>query len=325
VTGISADPPSRRRNLIEEDFMSTTALRSGTAGHGVAGGADTKGRIGPGLAGYWLSAALAVAALATGATTFLAKDSILGPAAAVGCARGTALVIAVVVTPLMVGAMLMAARGSLRAVVVWLGAAGYLLYNAVVLLFATPYNRFFLLYVAMFSLALWSIGTVLVQTDVARLTQQVTGRLPARGIAIYAWIVVALNAMIWLRGIAPTLTANDPGSFLVASGVTTQPIYIQDLAVWLPLMAVSAFWLWRGRDWGYLMTSALLIVWMLEAFGIGTDQWFGSQADPSSVLASAAMTPAFLAWAAVGAIPVVLALRPLRRERSLTAPTMEGI
>jgi hypothetical protein len=37
------------------------------------------------------------------------------------------------------------------------------------------------------------------------------------------------------------------------------------------------------------------------------------------------MTPAFLAWAAVGAIPVVLALRPLRRERSLTAPTMEGI
>lgn len=285
----------------------------------------SRGRIGPGPASYWLSAGLAVAALAASVTTFLAKDSIVGPAAAVGCARGTALVIAAVATPLMVGSMLMALHGSLRAVVVWLGAAGYLLYNAFVLLFATPYNRFFLLYVAMFSLALWSIGTVLVQTDVARLAGQVTGGFPRRGIAIYAWMVVALNAMIWLRGIAPTVTATDPGSFLLASGVTTQPIYIQDLAVWLPLMTVSAFWLWRGRDWGYLLTSALLIVWMLEAFGIGIDQWFGSQADPSSVLASAVMTPAFLAWAAIGAVPVVLTLRPLRREHAPKVPMMEGI
>jgi hypothetical protein len=107
--------------------------------------------------------------------------------------------------------------------------------------------------------------------------------------------------------------------------VTTQPVYIQDLAVWLPLMAVAALWQWRGRDWGYLMTSALLIVWVLEAVGIGTDQWFGSQADPSSVLASAAMTPAFLAWAVVGVVPVVLALRPLHREDALAAPPMEGI
>ena len=293
--------------------------------HGMTGRVDPIGRIGPGRAGYLLTAGLAAAALAAGAATFLAKDSIAGPAAAVGCARGTALVVAVLATPLMVGSMLMARRGSLRAVVVWLGAAAYLLYNAFVLLFATPYNRFFLLYVAMFSLALWSIGTVLVQSDVARLRRQVTGSLPAHAIAIYAWIVVALNALIWLRGIVPTITAADPGSFLVASGVTSQPVYVQDLAVWLPLMAVAASWLWRGRAWGYLLTSSLLVLWVLEAFGIGTDQWFGSQADPGSVLASAAMTPAFLTWAAVGVVPVVLALRPLRRESAASVPTTEGI
>jgi hypothetical protein len=257
--------------------------------------------------------------------TFLSEESIAGPAAAVGCARGTALVVAVVATPMMVGSMLLAMRGSLRAVVVWLGAAGYLLYNAFVLLFATPYNRFFLLYVAMFSLALWSIGTVLVQTDPARLARQAAGRFPAHGIATYAWIVVALNALIWLRGIVPTITAADPGSFLLASGVTSQPVYIQDLAVWLPLMAVSAYWLWRESDWGYVLTSALLVLWVLEAFGIGIDQWFGSQADPGSVLASAAMTPAFLTWAAIGVVPVVLALRPLRRESAAPVPTTEGI
>lgn len=61
------------------------------------------------------------------------------------------------------------------------------------------------------------------------------------------------------------------------------------------------------------------------AVSIGTDQWFGSQADPDSVRASTAMTPAFLAWAAIGAVPVVRALRPRRPETADSTPTMEGI
>jgi hypothetical protein len=283
------------------------------------------GPTGPGRASYGLAAGLAVVALALGLSTLLLPDQLAGPAAAVGCARGTALVVATLATPLLVGAMWQAARGSQRAVVVWLGAAGYLLYNAVVLLFATPYNRFFLLYVAMLSLALWSIGALLLQVDVAVIARSVEGRVPAHGIAVYAWVVVTLNALIWLKGIAPTVTASDPSSFLADSGVSTQPVYIQDLAVWLPLMAVSAYWLWRGRPWGYVLTSALLVTWVLEAFGIGVDQWFGSQADPASSLASAAMTPAFLTWAAVGLVPVVLALRPLRPQVHVSRRTTEGI
>lgn len=62
--------------------------------------------------------------------------------------------------------------------------AGYLLYNAVMFLFATPYNPLFPAYLAMFSLALWSIGGVLVQTDVTALHRQVTGRLPVGAIGI---------------------------------------------------------------------------------------------------------------------------------------------
>jgi hypothetical protein len=282
----------------------------------------------PGRASYWLAAGLAVVAVAAGLATLLAKDQIAGPAAAVGCARGTALVVAGVATPIMIGAMRSVARGSERALIVWLGSAGYLLYNAVVLLFATPYNRFFLLYVAMLSLAAWSIGALLVHVDVADMARRITGPLPSHGIAVYAWVVVTLNALIWLKGIAPTITAADPASFLAEAGVSTQPVYIQDLALWLPLMATAAYWLWRGRPWGYLLTSALLITWVLEAFGIAVDQWFGSIADPTSSFASAAMTPAFLTWAALGMVPVVLALRPLRprypHDRGARRPT-EGI
>jgi hypothetical protein len=259
---------------------------------------------------------LAMASLTAGVATFVAKDSIAGPAVSVGTARGTALVIAMVAVPVLLAAMWSTSRGSLRALVIWLGAASYLLYNAVMFLFATPYNRFFLAYVAMFALALWSIVAVLTQTDVAGVARHVTGRLPAHGIAIYAWTVALLNALVWLRTIIPTMTAENPGAFLLGSGFSTHPVYIQDLAVWIPLMVVAVVWLWRGLPWGYLLTASILALWVLEALGIAVDQWFGSQADPTTDFASAAMSPAFLAWAVIGLIPLALALRPLRRDRN---------
>jgi hypothetical protein len=257
---------------------------------------------------------LAMASLTAGVATFVAKDSIAGPAVSVGTARGTALVVAMVAVPVLLAAMWSSSRGSLRALVIWLGAAGYLLYNAVMFLFATPYNRFFLAYVAMFALALWSIGAVLTQTDVVGVARNVTGRLPAHRIAIYAWTVALLNALVWLRTIIPTMTAENPGAFLVGSGFSTHPVYIQDLAVWIPLMVVAAAWLWRGLPWGYLLTASILALWVLEALGIAVDQWFGSQADPTTGFASAAMSPAFLAWAFIGLIPLGLAMRPMRRD-----------
>jgi len=268
---------------------------------------------GPGRTSYWLSAGLAVTAMTAGVATFVSTDSIAGPAVSVGTARGTALVVAAVAVPMLLAAMGWSSRGSLRAIIVWLGTAAYLLYNAVMLLFGTPYNRFFLAYVAMFAFALWSIVAVLVQSDVAGLARHLVGRLPAHGIAVYAWTVAGLNALVWLRTIIPTITAEHPGSFLVGSGFSTHPVYIQDLAVWIPLAVVAAAWLWRGLPWGYLVLSSLLVLWVIEALGIATDQWFGSQADPSTDFASASMTPAFLAWAVVGLIPLYLALRPLHR------------
>jgi hypothetical protein len=266
---------------------------------------------------------LAMASLTAGVVTFVAKDSIAGPAVSVGTARGTALVVAMVAVPVLLAAMWSSRRGSLRALVIWLGAAGYLLYNAVMFLFATPYNNFFLAYVAMFAFALWSIGAVLTQTDVAGVARHVTGRLPAHGIAIYAWTVALLNALVWLRTIIPTITAENPGAFLLGSGFSTHPVYIQDLAVWIPLMVVAAAWLWRGLPWGYLLTASILALWVLEALGIAVDQWFGSQADPTTDFASSAMSPAFLAWAVIGLIPLGLALRPLRRDSN--RPDRTGI
>src|SRR5262249_44268504 len=176
--------------------------------------------------------------------------------------------------------------GSARAVLCWLGAAGFVLYNSVLFVFATPFNQLFLLDVAMLALAAWSAGVLLWQTDVAGLGRSFADRAPVRGVAVYVWVIVTLNALVWLRAIVPALTGSGQAAFLRGTGLPTNPVYVQDLALWLPLIAVAAAWLWRRRAWGYVIIGATLVMWILEGAGLAVDQWYGHAADPASPVAS---------------------------------------
>ncbi|MEA2635955.1 MAG: hypothetical protein QOH92_2722 [Chloroflexota bacterium] len=260
---------------------------------------------------YWLSGALAVVATVAGVATFFVPNLLGGPAVMNGSARGTALVIFAIAVPTLIIAMLATSRGSLRALIIWLGAAAYLLYNSLVLLVLTPANRLFLLYVAMLSLSIWSISALIRQIDVGALRDRFSLGLPARGIAIYTAVIVLLNALIWLRGIVPTIFASGSPAFLNGTGVATNIVYVQDLAFWLPLMAAAAIWLYRRKPWGYLVIGSVLTMWVIESISIAVDQWFGHNADPASSIASVAFTPIFAVLAVVGIIPLYFYYRNL--------------
>lgn len=262
-------------------------------------------------AAYWLSGALATVATAAPAAMLVVPGILGGTPAMNGSARGTALVVLVLAVPTLLLSMLWAWRGSARAVLVWLGAVGYLLYNAVMFLFATPFNRLFLLYVAMLALALWSAGSVLSRLDARVFPNPSASRLWPRVIAIYSWVVVAFNALAWLRGIVPGLLGREAPAFLAGTGLLTSPVYVQDLAVWLPLTAIGAAWLWTRRPWGYVVVGALLTLWVLESASVAVDQWFGHTADPASPAASVAVVPLFAALAVVGLVALYVHLRHL--------------
>ncbi|HSK28162.1 MAG TPA: hypothetical protein VK894_14730 [Jiangellales bacterium] len=262
---------------------------------------------------YGLGAALAAATLAAAIPTLLdrdllGRDLLAGPEAMNGSARGTALVMAAVAVPVLLLSMRWASRGSARAVPVWLGATAYLLYNSVLLLFATPFNAAFLLYVLVLSLSLWTLVALLVHVDVWAFAERVAPTVPARSVAAYVWVVAGLNALIWLRVIVPAVAQGDD-SFLDGTGLPTNPVYVQDLAVWLPLAAVAAWWLWHRRPWGALVTGGVLVLWVAESLGIAVDQWTGSAADPASPVASAGVVPVFAVLALVGLLPVIALLR----------------
>jgi len=257
---------------------------------------------------YVLSLALAVIAAAASALTFFVPGILLGPAVTNGNARGTALVILVLAIPVLLLAIWFERRGSWRAVFVWLGAWFYLVYNAFLFLFLTPFNSLFLLYITFQSLALFSTLALVRAVDPGWTINSMR-RLPVKGLAIFVWTIVVLNAMAWLQEVVPAIVAENPASFLEGLGVATNAVYVQDLAFWLPLMTVAAWWMWQRRPLGILVTGSWLAFGAMESVGIAVDQWFGHRADPLSPHASDSLIPMMVALAIVNLIGVYFYLR----------------
>ena len=197
---------------------------------------------------YWLSSTLAVLALFASAVGVFFPQIFRDAAVTAGNARGTDLVILVVAIPALVISMALAARGSLRAQIVWLGALGYILYNAVFFAFAVVFNPLFLVYVAALSLALWALVTLLMAVDIPRLRAGFSRGLPVRAIALYLIVTTLLFALTWLRDIVPALLSGATPVSLEGTKMLTNPIQVVDLAVGFPLTILAAIWLWRRRS-----------------------------------------------------------------------------
>lgn len=264
----------------------------------------------------WLSSALAIVATASAALTFFLPGVLTGPAVTTGNARGTALVMMVAGVPALVVSMLRATRGSWRFHVVWLGVVMYLTYNGFLLIFGTPLNSLFLLYVATFSLGLFTLGTLVHATAPRAISDQLVD-VPRRGLAIYTWTIVGLNALVWLRGIIPTIGASEPAAVLDELGLTTNPSWVQDLAFWLPMAAVAAAWLWLRRPWGYVLVGAWLVYGLIESVGVAVDQLFGYAADPTTDHATPAGAVIFGTLALINLVPMYFYFRRGRTQGRL--------
>ena len=255
-----------------------------------------------------LSLVAALVAVVAAAWTFADPGLLHGPDAMQGSARGTALVLGAVAVPVLLASLCIAWRGSGSALLVLAGALLYAVYNAVLLLFLTPFNAAFLVYVALLGSAVWSLGYVAVTPQLWRIADLIAQRAPVRGIAVYVWVIAGLNTAAWLAKVTPSLGPY-PTPMLAGTGVQTNAIYVQDLAIWLPLAAVAALWLLRREARGVVVVAAVLGLWVIEGVSVAVDQWFGVHADPSSEVVSLTLVAPFLALAAIGLVPLWRLLR----------------
>ena len=106
---------------------------------------------------------------------------------------------------------------------------------------------------------------------------------------------------LWLKNVVPGSLDSVAPAFLAGTGMVTPTNYVLDMALFLPFTILVASALWRRSAWGLVMGGAMLLVLTLESVAIAADQWVGAAADPTSPVASAAITPMFLVVAAISA------------------------
>ncbi|KTG27695.1 hypothetical protein [Haloferax profundi] len=164
----------------------------------------------------------------------------------------------VVALPVLAGSLSLARRGSQSGYVVWLGVTGYLLYTYASYAFMTAFNELYLVYVALFALTLFTFVGGLLRLDTVTLRERM-GDHPVRAYVVFQMVVAVVVGGLWLSEILPATVGGTVPVSIREMGVPVNVIHTLDLAVFLPGLVLSAYWLWRGDTRGYALTGVLLV------------------------------------------------------------------
>lgn len=152
-----------------------------------------------------------------------------------------------------------ARRGSIRGTVVWLGALAFMTYIWATYALTMTFNAFFLGYVVLFSLSLFTLVGGVLTLDVESLHRSLDGRLSRRLYGGFLGVVAVGLAALWLSEIVPALLTGTVPAAVEEFGAQATDTYVLDLGVVVPSLAVTARWLWQKRAWGYALTGVLLV------------------------------------------------------------------
>ncbi len=172
--------------------------------------------------------------------------------------RGGDLVTLALVVPGLIGATLLARRGSIRARLVWGGLLGYGVYNFAFYVFGAAFNDLFLAHVVAFSASIFALIAWAAELDATTIAARFDERTPRRAVAVLLIAVAVVFATLWTTF---SLTYAVTGHLTL--GAATLPgmhlVFALDLSLMAPSMAVGGVWLWRRKPWGAVLATALCV------------------------------------------------------------------
>jgi hypothetical protein len=163
-----------------------------------------------------------------------------------------------VALPCLILSAVLARRGSLRALLVWLGIVLYFIYSYVIYAFFIHFGPPFLAYVATLGVSFYALVFGLHETDVGGLAASFGPRTPNRLVSVVLLVLTIVFAALWLSEIVPSLAHGTAPKSLAEVGLIVNPVHILDLALVLPGMAIAAILLWRKHPIGYVSAAVLL-------------------------------------------------------------------
>ena len=159
--------------------------------------------------------------------------------------------------PLLITGIILTRKNSRRGYLLLTGTLGYFLYAYTSYVFLSAYNVLFLLYVALFSLSLFTFILAMMGLNPEQLKTEIDDRFPHSGIITFFWILAGFLTIAWTGRIVPALLAGVPPIGL--ESYTTLVIQGLDLGIIVPTSALTAVLLKRRQAWGYALTAVILI------------------------------------------------------------------
>lgn len=257
-----------------------------------------------------LTVPIAIVVAATSALGLTDASLYRGPLAWTTQAVAQDLADAVFVLPALVVSAWLAARGSRRGWLVWLGALSYLVYTFLIYAFAVQHNRLFLAYVAVLGASVWALVFGLAGTDWGAIRERFGANAPVRPIGLLLLVPAVLFYLLWLSDEVPAALSGTVPQAVLDTGVPTNPVHVIDLSVMLPAMAIVGLWAWRRRPIGYGLAVVLLVNVVLQNAAIATMMAFALRAGLPGGIAQIGV------FAGIGAVMLAAVGWHLRAMRS---------
>ena len=170
---------------------------------------------------------------------------------------GSDLVTLTICVPLLIISAFYTIKGNLRGYLIWIGSIFFFLYTYASMSFLSAYNQLFLVYVALFSISAFTFVGNLVTIDPEGVKASISPKAPVKVVAVFVILVGALLSLMWLSLILGALIAGVRPSML--ESYTTLVIQALDLGVVAPLCFLTGYLLLKGRGWGYVLASLVLV------------------------------------------------------------------
>ena len=173
--------------------------------------------------------------------------------------RGNDLVSLAFAVPLLLGSLVMARHGSVKAHVVWLGTLAYALYNYLFYLFGAAFNDLFLVYVGLVALSVWALVLGLISTNPGRVHDELAPDRPSWWVAGNMLLIALFLAVAWIsQSLAYVANGKLPQN-IIDSGIHISIVFALDLSFIVPAMVVGAWMYWSRNVWGATLAGILVV------------------------------------------------------------------
>ena len=251
--------------------------------------------------GLVLSAAIAALMVAASVLGVVVDDLYQEGAWAREAFRGGDIVTLGVVVPVLVVALVQARRGSVRAMVVWIGVLAYALYNYAYYVFGASFNDAFLIHIAIFSSSIFALVLAVSSLDVAATAEPLRRPRLARWIGGFLTLVGVGQGALWVIVIVRYAVTGEVLADIPVRG--QHVVFALDLSLLVPALIVAGVLLWRRTAIGYVAAGVASVMGSLVLLNLLLAAAFQANADVAGVKAfppeGVAMTVGMVASAAL--------------------------